>query len=63
MATGIQIEKCADKSWSDESPHKIIADGWDGQGGRTIEIPLTDNELDEVIRTLVDYRNANPREV
>jgi hypothetical protein len=55
------IEACVDKSWRETAPHQIDATGWDGQGVMLVEIPLTDDELDLLIKTLQDYRSANPR--
>lgn len=57
----ITIAKCTDKSWCNECPHQIDAVGWDGGGSMNVEIPVTDAELDAIIKILQDYRTANPQ--
>jgi len=61
VSAPFDIAPCTDKDWSKECPHQIDASGWDGGGNMTVEIPITDDELDAAITLLQEYRQKHPR--
>jgi hypothetical protein len=57
------INPCTDKDWRETCPHLIDVIGWDGGGSMSVEVPMTDDDLDELVVLLQKYRQQHPRPV
>jgi len=54
------ITPCTDKAWRDECPYQIDVEGYDGNGWTSVAVPMTEDELDDLIALLQKYREQHP---